>query len=702
MLPKRVGFVLILTLFVATIWPSSSRAQSSPAPASPTASPTPKPPSAGPQAANSQPSSASSAAPSPAANAAGQAPTTKLPDMVITATRVSQPISQIGTTVTVIHAQQIDDQKIQQTSDALREVPGVQVTQSGGPGTEVDVSIRGSSSSQVLTLLDGVEVNNGGSGEFDFSNLTTDNTNRIEVIRGAGGSLYGSSAIGGVINQITEEGTGAPKFSLLSDGGNWATQRQVATASGAIDRLGYSGSVSYFSTGGFQSANGQYDNLSLTSRLDYHITDDTTLRAFARYTGADVGLPEFSNEDVGNPLDPTAHQRTEFMLFKGEVESHLTENLLVRWNGSFVRDEIRINKIPSPALLNGESDDIPDEIRATNAEAIYTWLPGAVTLVGFDFKDRWGRDGDYSTYPGTPPSVTVFHAERQEYAGYLQQQLSLFHDHLLLTGGFRVDGNSQFGKEVSPAWSVAIPFPKYGVTLRGNYSEGFQAPTFDDLYYPGFSNPKLKPTISSEYDGSIEKSFGELANLTLTYFSRRTHNLVADKVCAISSDCPFGFLPANIGRADVQGLEVVPSVHPLKGLSLSGNFTVLDSTHAPLVSGLQPVRVPKRSGAAILEYKTPDLFKHGDQFTSVLAYQFVGDRDDLQTQPPYGYENHGSYQLFNLTLSYKLGDGLVPYLSHEEGFVRIQNLFDRHYSQAFGFPSPPINYEAGIKIGFMP
>ena len=113
-------------------------------------------------------------------------------------------------------------------------------------------------------------------------------------IRGAGGSLYGSSAIGGVINQITEEGTGAPKFSLLSDGGNWDTERQVATASGAIDRLGYSGSVSYYSTSGFQPVNSDYDNLSLTSRLDYHLTDDTVLRAFARYTFADVGLPEFA------------------------------------------------------------------------------------------------------------------------------------------------------------------------------------------------------------------------------------------------------------------------------------------------------------------------------------------------------------------------------------------------------------------------
>jgi vitamin B12 transporter len=155
------------------------------------------------------------------AKKASRAKPVRLPELVVTATRIAQPVSQVGTTVTIISDQQIQDQKIQQTSDALREVPGVQVVQGGGPGTTTDVFIRGSSTSEVLTLLDGVEVNAGGTGSFDFANLTTDNTNRIEVIRGAGGSLYGSSAIGGVINQITQEGSGPPRFSLLSDGGNW-------------------------------------------------------------------------------------------------------------------------------------------------------------------------------------------------------------------------------------------------------------------------------------------------------------------------------------------------------------------------------------------------------------------------------------------------------------------------------------------------
>ncbi len=103
------------------------------------------------------------------------------------------------------------------------------------------------------------------------------------------------------------------------------------------------------------------------------------------------------------------------------------------------------------------------------------------------------------------------------------------------TGGFRVDGNSQFGKEVSPSWSVAIPLEQYGVTLRGSYSEGFRAPSFNELYFPGFGNPNLSPEISTEYDGGITKTFGERVEITANYFSRRVHSLIVAVPC---TTCP--------------------------------------------------------------------------------------------------------------------------------------------------------------------
>ncbi len=141
-------------------------------------------------------------------------------------------------------------------------MPGVEINQSGSAGNETDVSIRGSSAAETLILMDGVDVNSGATGGFDMADVTSDNLDRIEVVRGAGGALYGSSAIGGVVNLITREGSGPLKLSYDGEGGNRATQRQAVVFDGADGRLAYSGALSYFSTTAFRPRNASFDNLS--------------------------------------------------------------------------------------------------------------------------------------------------------------------------------------------------------------------------------------------------------------------------------------------------------------------------------------------------------------------------------------------------------------------------------------------------------
>lgn len=645
--------------------------------------------------------SANSAGP-PAAAAASPSPAeSKLKTMVVTATRIEQPIAEVGTTVSVIDSEQIDSQKIEHVGTALEQVPGVQITQDGSPGTETDVSIRGSTAAQTLIMIDGVEANTGSSGGFDISNLTTDNVDQIEVLRGAGGSLYGSQAIGGVVNILSQEGEGAPHFSLLSEGGNRATQRQVLTASGSEGQLDFSGALSYFSTQGFRPVNDNSDNLAGNARLDYHLSDDTIIRGFARYYRANVSLPDFSVSNfppIAN--NPTAHQRSEFMLFNGVIEHHFGEHLVATANAFFVRNEIRVNEVPFAGFAGSEVDRIPDETRGGELNAVYTWAKGIRTLAGFDFKDRWSRDYGSDVFPpSTVPSTSVFNARRQEYAGYFEQEASLFDGHLLATGGFRVDGNSQFGKEVSPSWSVAIPLKQISTTLRGSYSEGFRAPAFDELYFPGYGNPKLKPEISSEYDGGFTTNFGELASITATYFSRRVHDLIVSVPCSVGPGCEFGALPGNAGRVDVQGVEVAPTITPLPGLSFGGSVTIIDETHASGTTGARPIRVPKHSAQSLLQYTRGDVFKAHDKLTTSLAYTFVGDRDDITSEGTIA--NHDAYSRFDLVASYALG-APWQWVTDEEVFTRVSNLLDRHYEAAFGFPSPPVNFVAGIKMDLQP
>ena len=624
----------------------------------------------------------------------------KLNPIVVTATRIPQPIGEIGTTITVVEDPQIQDQKIDRVANVLREVPGVQVTQSGSPGSVTDVSIRGASAAQTLVLVDGVEVNAGATGSFDLANLTTDNLDRVEILRGAGGSLYGSQAIGGVVNILSQEGEGPPTASLLSGGGNRATSQQVGTVSGAEGNLHYSGAVSYFSTEGYRPVNDNSDNLALNGRFDYHLGDDTVLRGFARYIASNVSLPNF-NVFSGSDLDPTAHDRNEFMLFKGEVEHHFGEKLMVRTNSFFVRQDQRSSSTPYPGHVGSEDDRIPDETRGGLIEALYTWCEGFRTLAGFDFKDRWVRSDSISTFKNfTPPpplatSISLFRARRQEYAGYLEQEGSFLDGHVLVTGGFRVDGNSQFGKEVSPGWSVAIPITKISTTLRGSYTEGFRAPSFDELFFPNFGNPHLQPEVSSEWDGGFTTNFGERASFTATYFSRRVKNLIVTIPCP---KCLFGSEAGNAARVDTQGVEIVPSLTLIKGLTFSGNVTILDETHADLPgSTAQPLRVAKHTASALVQYVRSGNFLPHDKIMANVSYIFVGDRDDITVESTTA--NHSAYNLVNAVVSYTLGIPL-GHVRNEEAFARVGNLLDRNYSEAFGFKAPTINVLAGIKLDF--
>ncbi len=624
----------------------------------------------------------------------------KLPPIIIvlTPTGIPEPIGQVGTTTSVVTQKQAQVQQTHELPDLLREVPGVEITQSGSPGTIAGVSIRGSTPAQTLIMIDGVPVNDSATGQFDISRLPTDDLDRVEIVRGAGGALYGSQAIGGVVNLITQEGSGPLKFSLLSEAGNRATERQAAHFDGAEGRLACSGALSYFSTTGFRPVNDNSDSLSGTLRLDYHLDENTTLRGFARYTRANISLASFSIAG-GIPLNPSAHQRNEFMLYKGELDRAFGRRLMARLSAFYVRDELRLNNVPFAESPSSEMDHIPDETRGGNLEGIYTWPREFRTLIGFNFLDRWVHSGSSIVFFAPPPIsqfLTVFNARRQEYAGYVEQEGHFLHDHLIATGGFRIDGNSEFGKEVSPAWSMAIPLP-HQITLRGSYAEGFRAPSFDELFFPGFGNPKLGPEISSEYDGGVTKYFGEMGSFTATYFSRRVHHLIVTVPCTVGPGCEFGATAANAGRVDTQGVEIVPALYPGRGLQFSGNVTILDQTHVSPAPGIRPTRVPKYSASALAEYNRPQLLRPQDNLTAALIYTFVGDRDDIT--PVGTIANHDAYHRFDFALSYSPGIKWRR-VRDVELIAKIQNLLDRHYSEALGFPAPPINFVAGVKLEF--
>src|SRR5690349_1912552 len=270
--------------------------------------------------------------------AAAEPPGDTLPPLVTISTRVETPEENVANSVTVIDEKKIESRREESVVELLRDVPGIDVVETGSRGNSASVFIRGADSDHTLVLVDGVEVNSTTLGAFDFAHLTTESIERIEVLRGAGGTLYGSQAIGGVINIITKKGDGPPSLTLSAAGGNGFTHREVAALRGSEGRLGYSFSVANLRSDGFRQFNDDYENLSASARLDYKVLDDATLRGIFHFTDTDLGLFNSNNFVHGNPGDPNAREaRTEY-LGKLEWEHKIFPNLDYRVAGSIFRE----------------------------------------------------------------------------------------------------------------------------------------------------------------------------------------------------------------------------------------------------------------------------------------------------------------------------------------------------------------------------
>jgi vitamin B12 transporter len=637
----------------------------------------------------------------------------RLGTVVVTATRTEVPLESVSTSVSVVSEKQIEQRQSPTVVEALRDVPGVDVSQTGSTGTAATVFIRGADADQSLIMFDGVAVNSPTLGGFNLGNIMTDDVGRIEVLRGTGSTLYGSAAIGGVINVLTKKGEGPPQLTLAAGGGNIGTASQLATFTGASGIVAYSASLGYLTTAGYRPVNDDFSNLTNAVRLDVTPIEHGTLRGFWRVANSSLGL---ANNDIGNGygdfLDPNAREHDEFYLAKVEWEHTPTPNLTYRAAGAYSRtvnkfsDEIDPQVLTSPNYFGPafflSSFRVPNDAWTAETQANYSAGAIGLSTVGFEFQEQSGSlDSEY--LEGDPDR---FAHSRSNYAGYVQHQLSLFGDRLTAVGGFRVDGNQDFGNEVNPAWSIGYVEDwgsggRWTTHVKGGYSEGFRAPTFNELFYPKSGNSNLDAETSSEWDGGMRQHLGaEWLAVEGTYFSRRTRNLVEFVPVA---QCPGAVVPdgvfftaCNVGRADVSGVETAVTVGPVMGASLRGTYTSLDWD---LSSGQSLLRRSHNQMATSVNYQRDHLLGTRDQFNANLNALFLGERHDIDPLTFMEVDNQPAYVRVDLALRYDMP--LPGYSAYGiGGFARIQNLFDRHYQEVRGFPAPPINVLAGARLTF--
>lgn len=627
-----------------------------------------------------------------------QAPETTLPPVFVTSTRTETPLDQVTTSATIVTENEIAAQQAETVLEILRNVPGIDVVQTGSRGAGTTVSIRGSESDQVLVLIDGVEVNSTTVGSFNMAHLTTEDVERIEVIRGTGGALYGSQAIGGVINIITKEGRGPLRLGVSAEGGNGSTHRQVLTLNGGAGGVGYSFSASRMESDGFRSVNDDYRNLAASGRLDYRLTGDSALKGLFRFLKTDQGIFN-SNNFVAGARDPNSREALTQVLGKMEWEQRLLKQWDYRLSGSLFKEHVKDTDDPDPlsdcAFFGFPCDSrtrsrFRPQIASAEFQTNYRLPDWSTTTFGVDFKRR--KASTSSSSDGV--ALGEINKAIRNIGYYAQEQFKLLGDRLIVIPGVRLDDHQTFGTEWSPSISSSYLFRETGTKLKAGYAEGFKAPTLNELFFPpgfgcaGFGNPDLGPEKSWEINAGVEQALlGDRVRFGATFFHREVSDLIATGPTPDPTDPAFCVRAENVGRARFDGVEWQLQVKLLSSISAGANYTYLDwDTEDGTL-----LRRPRHRGNLNVNYQH-------DRYNLNFDINIVGRRDDIDSITGGNVKKPG-YVRFDLAGSYQLPLQLAL-VQGVRLFGKIENLFNKKYEEADGFRARPLSFLIGMKAVF--
>jgi vitamin B12 transporter len=598
--------------------------------------------------------------------------------VVVSATRIPTPESEVASSVTVISAADIAAKQSQSLPDILEDVPGLNVVQTGGPGGLTAIYMRGTNGNHTKVIVDGIDVSDPTStdGSYDFSRFLTQDIQSIDFLRGPQSGLYGSDAIGGVINITTQSGSGPAHFTVTTQAGSFDTFNQGAALSGSEGQFHYTVNLEHLHTGatpvtpldllapGEPRNDDYYDNLTGSTKLGFDVTRNFDLGLVVRYSDSHQRL---TGDDPFNfPSTPEALQSASnthqlytrasahLLAFDGAFE----QTLGVAYSRLYSSDFTPPADGP-PSFFSGErlKVDWQGDIRLARGE---TFVLGA----------EHQRD-EMSSPVSAAQSIDSGYAELQSGWG----------DRLFNTLSVRYDDNDHFGSKVT--WRVAPVYviKETGTRLKATAGTGFKAPTIDELFhsYPVFNffaNPNLVPESSHGYDLGFDQALAS-GKLTFgaTYFRNSITNLIADNADFTSY--------ANIGRARTDGVESFIAYQPLKSLTVRLDYTYTQAIDAILNQDL--LRRPKHKGSLNLGWQATARFS---LHTTVLS---VGDWADGNRDFSIPRLRAPGYTTVDVAANFDINSKLAV-------FGRVDNLFDRRYQNPTGFMHPGVGAFAGVKV----
>ena len=616
-----------------------------------------------------------------------------LPAIEVTSpTLVPTPVNQVASSITVITAAELERDQRRTIVDALQAVPGLNIVQSGGPGNQASVFMRGTNSNHTKVLIDGIDVSDPSTpnGAYDFGNLLTGDIERIEVLRGPQSGLYGSDAIGGVISITTKKGEGPPKFTARVEGGSFATVNSAAGVSGSQGPVSYAFNVTQFHSGsvavtplstlppGQTRNNDAYDNKTYSTKVGVDVSENLTLNFTGRYTEASLDYTGYAAFDPAFPFGaPAAQQsntktrqlftRSEAVtsFFEGRWKNYFGVNFTDMTRGNFDPNGFDfVNFVPLPFTTNhGERNKY-------DWRTVAAFVPGQTLVVGADY--------DIERFDST--SVTK--KENSNRGAYVELQ-SQFAERFFVVSNVRVDDNDAFGDHTTYRVAPAFIVPGTETKLKASYGTGFKAPTLTQLYDTSFglANPNLKPEESRGYDVGFEQPIAnDRMRFGTTYFNNDITNLI-NTAGTFPNTRYF-----NVQAAKTSGFETFAAITFNDRFKVRFDHTYTDAVDA--TTGIELTRRPRHKMSYSAIWTPID-----DLTLTATAITFSSFLD----VPRFGAVNVTTpgYTVVNIAANYKVAEGVTA-------FARIDNLLNEQYVNPDGYLRPGFGVFGGIRLASAP
>jgi vitamin B12 transporter len=631
----------------------------------------------------------------PARNPA--ADTTALGPVVVTATRL--PVAAATATTTVISGADLRARGVARVADALREVPGAAVVQSGSYGGTTSLFLRGGESKYAKVLIDGVPANLPG-GAYDLAFLTTDNIDRIEIVRGPASVLYGSDAVTGVIQIFTRDGNGPVRPQASLRGGSYGTLEGDIGVVGSVGKGSFSLDAAHHTTDGILPRDHVFRNSVLSGQ--YHLRPDarSDVRVTSRYSDGTFNYPTDGN-GVVQPFQ--AARRNDRRLTVG-VDA-----------GRFLLPNVETRLALSDNEITGRSTDDPtapgdtmrfysrstqhDRRRTADLRTNVYAGSGNVLTGGIELSRQTEDSRGTSRFQKFAPSSTSFDQSRRNLA-YYAQWVGTAARALSYSASGRIDDNQRFGTFATYRAGLGYALPT-GTRLRAAAGTSFKEPLFGEQFATSFTvgNPDLDPERAATWEAGLEQALvGGRVTLGATYFDQRFHNMIQYRSTPSGAPrtTPNYF---NVAGANARGLELEGRVASAAGVSLRGSYTYLrtrvtnagNGASGTFVLGDRLIRRPTHAGSVTA---SAPVARRG---TVALTANYFGERGDRDFRSfPAKAVSLGGYATVDGSADVRVLDRATAPLALT---LRVENALDREYQAVQGYASPGRAILAGVRIG---